>query len=263
MKRSPRGSSVVRSFREDSLLQVLEGTGPHVCIPWTGADANLSDTACPGFEWSANRGLLCYVIPHAVIRELRIFPGYLGTAQGTKPKDPDEIAARGSVEKDVLADTTKNAALRDFQRVLQIWLRLVKVSGWPETEWKYMPKNSDYQVVVIGPYRSSQYAVVSALASKDAKDNRFLISHGVDPKKAAAAGQKSNLPGGKVVAAVRNFEASSPSHLVGAGYPIPGNPPRMRMTVDGRLAVYSEPVGSPPQFEDLSKILKVDAGFKA
>lgn len=259
MKRSPRGSSVTRTIREETIARVLEGSGPHVCVPWTGVDWT-GRTKCTGFTYSDDRALLCYVIPEVIVRELKLFPGYLGTGQIEAPIDQEEQDVRKQTEEEVLASISKETAKEEFYRLLQRWTRLVKIVGYPETEMRYLPKNEDYQVLVLGPYIQGQHAVLSAQQDRF-KDGRFLVALGVSSSKAAAKDAEANgqaKPGARAVAAVREFEASNQSNLVGAGRPVRGAPPRMRMGGEAPFQIYSPPQGKPGTREDVARIVNVD-----
>jgi hypothetical protein len=265
MKRAPRGSSVIRTIREETVARVLEGTGPHVCVPWTGADWK-NQHECPGFNYTPGRGLLCYVIPEVIGRELLIFPGFLGTKQITPPSDESEIQARQRAESQAIDDLGRERARDQFLRYLQRWTRLVKITGYPETEQRFHPNNEDYQVIVLGSYLQAQHGVLSAQPDLYGK-GRFLVSLGVDPAKAAA---RDNLPrdsagklkpGARAVALAKDFEAETPSQASGTGVPRRGEPPRTRIAVEAPLRVYSAPGGSPPTKEDVERVLNTDPAY--
>lgn len=260
MKRSPRGSSVTRTIREETIDRVLEGGGPHACIAWTGTDW-ADKTPCKGFFFSPTRALMCYVIPEVVVRVLKIFPGAFGTPMvGPGPQDEQERVLRSQTEQELLDGTTLLVARQKYFRVLQRWTRIVKITGLPETEYQFLPNQDDYQVIVFGSYLEAQHGVLSA--QPDFKGGRFLVALGVSPSKVQAAEQKTKLksgqPGGAVVAAAAEFKASNPSELVGAGVPVRGEPPRVRIGATDPLKVFNRPSGRPADKTDLLKILNMD-----
>jgi len=175
-----RGSRVVKNAREDAYVRALSENGDHVCVPWLGVDIE-GRYVCPGFEYKPNRGLLAYVIPLVLQRELGLVPGFSGSPKFTLPprdsKDPSTSTLQ--VEQQPISQLDRKVLESDYFLLLRRFLRIVKIAG-PETERKFVPHPDDYYVIVNGPYERT---LIGHLVTRpDGTGSRFAVPDGVDPR---------------------------------------------------------------------------------
>lgn len=177
-----RGSKPVLAAREDAYVRGLSENGDHVCVPWIGIDME-GRYVCPGFEYKPNRGLVAYIVPLVLQREVGLLPGFMGTPVLTLPprpqRDPNTLGgAIARIGQQKPTQLSQDALSSEYFRLLKRYLRMVKISGL-ETENKFIPFPDDYYVVVHGPYERS--LIGHLVARPDGTGARFFVPDGQRP----------------------------------------------------------------------------------